>query len=244
LAWREPMPSYRDPPSRSDRAKAITAVVMVHGVLAALILTSPRVAPQLAETVRTTLITITQPPPPPPPAVPEAGRAREEEGAAGKKAEPTPVVAPKPKIVVPARPPLPAAPIAGSGSAPSAGAAAAGTGPGAGGAGSGRGGGGTGDGGGIGEDARLLSGGLTRRDYRRLRGFAIPSGRAVLAILIGPDGRVAQCSTRQSSGDPRLDAELCAIMQPRMQWSPARDRSGRRLPSASITPRPGAATEA
>ena len=56
-----------------------------------------------------------------------------------------------------------------------------------------------------------------------------PIRRAMLAILIGPDGRVVLCSTRQSSGDPALDAALCAILQPRMRWAPARDRSGKPL---------------
>ena len=73
--------------------------------------------------------------PPPPQAETQVGKAKEEEGAAGKKAEPTPVVAPEPKIVVPAKPPVVAAPIAGMGASSNAGAALAGTGPGAGGAG-------------------------------------------------------------------------------------------------------------
>jgi protein TonB len=221
------MSSYRDAPTRSDRAKAIIAVIAVHAALFALVLTSKQPLPNAIENVRTVLIDIAEPPPPPPPPPPDVGRAAEEEGAAGKKAEPSPVVAPKPRIVVPAPTPLPAAPVAGSGSAASAGAASAGSGTGAGGSGSGRGGGGTG--GGIGSDARLVSGGLSRRDYRRLRTASAPSGRAVLGILIGPDGRVSQCSTRESSGDQALDAALCDILQPRMVWAPARDRSGRPL---------------
>ena len=222
------MSGYRDPPSRGDRAKAIAAVVAVHAGLAALILSGSRVMPGTAGQPATQLIDIAIPPPPPPPP-PEpkpAPKAEREQGAAGKKAEPSPIVAPP--SPVPAKTPVPAALVAGSGSASSAGAAASGTGTGAGGSGRGRGGGGSGSGG-IGEDARLISGGLTRRDYRRLRALGASSGQAVIAILVGPDGRVAQCSTRQSSGNPALDAELCAIMQPRMMWAPARDRSGRPL---------------
>ena len=147
-------------------------------------------------------------------------------GTAGKKAEPTPVVAPPRRVEVPATPPLPAAPVAGSGSGSSAGAADAGSGTGAGGSGSGRGAGGDG-GGGIGSEARLLSGGLSRRDYRSLRAYASPEGRALLAIMVGADGRVASCAVRNSSGDPRLDAALCAILQPRMRFAPALDRGGR-----------------
>jgi protein TonB len=222
------MPSYRASPTRSDRLKAIAGVVGVHLAIGALILSGSRVVPGSARQSVTQLIDIAlPPPPPPPPPQPRPAHAAErEQGAAGRKAEPSPVVAPPSPI--PAQSPLPAAPLAGTGSASSAGAAASGSGTGAGGTGSGRGGGGTG-GSGIGEDARLLSGGLTRRDYRRLRALGASTGQAVLAILVGPNGRVAQCSTRQSSGNPALDAELCAIMQPRMVWAPARDRSGRPL---------------
>ena len=83
--------------------------------------------------------------------------------------------------------------------------------------------------GGIGSDARLLAGGLTRGDYRTLRDIGAPNGRAVLAILVGPSGRVSECSVRQSSGNSLLDARLCAVLQPRMRWTPARDTSGRAL---------------
>ncbi|MDQ3079236.1 MAG: energy transducer TonB [Pseudomonadota bacterium] len=47
--------------------------------------------------------------------------------------------------------------------------------------------------------------------------------------MIGPDGRVLECSTRQSSGDRTLDSALCQMLQQRMRWAPARDRRGRPL---------------
>jgi protein TonB len=222
------MASYRDPPTRAERARAIAAVVAVHGALAALFLTGSNVAQRAAEQPSTQMVDVPLPPPPPEPPPPrKAAKAAREAGAEGKKAEPAPVVAAPARV--PTANPLPAAPVAGTGSATTAGAGATGTGPGAGGTGSGSGGGGSGGGGGIGEDAQLLSGGLSRRDYRRLRAFAAPAGRAVLALLVGPDGRVAQCSIRQTSGVAALDAELCAILQPRMRWAPARDRAGRPL---------------
>ena len=224
------MANYRDPSTRADRATAIVAVAAVHLGMAALLLLGGRAAdPPMAAQAPTKLIDVTLPPPPPPAAPEAAARPDREAGAAGMKADPTPIVLSPPRIALPTPNPLPAAPIAGSGSAASAGAANTGIGPGAGGSGDGRGGGGAGGAGGIGENARLLSGGLGRRDYRQLRSSAAPSGRAMLAILIGPDGRVVLCSTRQSSGDPALDAALCAILQPRMRWAPARDRSGKPL---------------
>ena len=223
------MSIYRPRPSRRDRAKAIAAVTAVHLAMVALLLIGDGTdGPRLGSQAPTILIDVPLPPPPPPPPEP-AAKADRETGAAGRKAEPTPIVLPPPRIALPTPNPLPAAPIAGTGSAPTAGPASAGSGPGAGGTGDGRGGGGAGGGGGIGEDAQLLYGGLNRRDYRHLRSFDAPGGRAMLAILIGPDGRVVECSTHRSSGDPALDAALCAILQPRMRWAPARDRSGRAL---------------
>ncbi|MDQ3143556.1 MAG: energy transducer TonB, partial [Pseudomonadota bacterium] len=86
--------------------------------------------------------------------------------------------------------------------------------------------GGSGGGGGIGTEARLLSGGLTRSDYRRLRSYNAPEGRARLAIMVGTSGRVTGCQIANSSGDLALDSALCAILAPRMQWAAARDTSG------------------
>lgn len=224
------MSRFRDPTTRADRATAIAAVAIVHVALGVLALSGSNRRLAHDGQPPTQLIDVVLPPPPPPPPPPPAPRQekkRREAGASGKQAEPSPVVAPAPPVVLPAINPLPAAPVAGSGRAAASGAGAAGSGPGAGGAGAGSGGGGRGAGEGIGEDARLLSGGLDRRDYRYLRTYAAPSGRAVLAILIGPRGRVSQCSIRQSSGEPRLDEALCAILMPRMRWAPARDRDGR-----------------
>lgn len=219
------MSNYRARPSRPDRAKAIAAVAAVHAAMGALLLIRPDPADLRPQPLPMVLIDIAAPPPPsPPPVESRAGRAKEEQGAAGKKADPSPIVAPPARIPLPT--PLPAAPIAGTGTAPTAGAADAGSGPGAGGSGSGRGGGGSG--GGIGVPARLLSGGLTRGDYRSIRGIAsaATSGRARLAILVGPDGRVQRCSIANSSGNAEIDATLCAIVQPRMRWVAARDTAG------------------
>ncbi|WP_324808633.1 energy transducer TonB [Sphingomonas sp. LY29] len=219
------MSIYRAQPSRSDRAKAIAAVVAVHAALGALLAIRGTTPAAPVRPPPTVLIDIAVPPPPPP-VQSDPGRAREEEGAAGKKAEPSPIVAPDPPIRLPTPPPVPAAPIAGTGLAATAGAASAGTGPGAGGSGTGRGAGGNGSGGGIGSEARLLSGGLTRADYRSLRGQAFSPGRARLALQIGEDGRVVRCSIANSSGNPDVDSALCDILEPRMRWAPARDMAG------------------
>ena len=106
------------------------------------------------------------------------------EGAAAKKAEPSPVVAPPPRIPVPS--PLPAAKIAGTGSAPSSGAANAGNGTGAGGSGNGPGGGGSGDTSRF-TPAQLVRN-LSRGDYRSIAQGRLPAGRAMVSLRVEPDG--------------------------------------------------------
>jgi len=221
------MPSYRTSPTRSDRAKAIAAVVAVHAGLAALVLSGSRVARESAEQAPTQLIDVALPPPPPPPPpdTKPAPRPEREQGAAGKKAEPSPIVAPPPRI--PAETPVPAAPVAGTGSASTAGAATTGTGPGAGGSGAGRGGGGSGGGGGIGTDVRLLGGNSARLPARLLRQFTADRGYAHLWLTIAETGRVTDCSVLQSTGDAKVDQALCGLMVRQSRWTAARDTQGR-----------------
>jgi protein TonB len=220
------MPYYRAEPTRPDKAKAISGVVAIYALIGAVMLLAK--GPDLTRIVEqapTVLVDIKGPPPPPPPPPERAGKAKEEEGAAGKKAEPTPVVAPKPKVVVPAKPPIAVASIAGTGSASTAGAANAGTGPGAGGSGTGRGGGGSG-GGGIGSEARLLGGNSSRLPSRLLRSFAADQGNFDLLLTISPAGRVASCNILRSSGSAEVDAAFCSLMIRRSRWAPARDHQG------------------
>lgn len=223
------MPSYRADPSRPDRAKAIAAVVAVHAAIAALILTSPGAVSMIRESAPTVLIDVKEPPPPPlPQRQPKADRAKKEEGAAGKKAEPTPIVAPKPRITVPANPPVVAAPVAGSGASASAGAATAGTGPGAGGSGSGRGGGGSGDYSGY-SPARLVQN-VSRRDYRALAAGRLPTGSAMVSLRVQADGVATNCRVVRSSGDSIVDSGLCPLLTRRLRFRPAQDNLGRPIP--------------
>lgn len=221
------MPGYRAEPTRPDKVKAIAGIVAVYAVIAGAVLLMPSDSPlRVGEQEPTDLINIRELPPPQPPPPEEPGKAEEEEGAAGRKAEPTPVVAPEPKIELPAKPPVPAAPVAGTGSASTAGAATAGTGPGAGGSGTGRGGGGSGGGGGIGSEARLLGGNSSRLPSSLLRGFAADRGYGHLWLTVSESGRVTDCSVLQSTGDARVDQALCSLMIRRSRWAPARDRQG------------------
>lgn len=212
-----------------DRAKAIAAVALVHVGLAAVILSglSVRTIAEKIDALDTFDVVVVPAQMEPPPPMEQAQRARDEEGAAGKRADPTPVVAPKPAIVVPARTPVAAAPVAGTGNAPTAGAATTGTGPGAGGSGTGRGGGGTGDFSGY-TPARI-----TRRipnsEYRRISGGRIPQGSATIGFRVTPKGRMADCRIVRTSGDSSVDAIVCQAASAHMRFSPARDRDGRAI---------------
>ena len=222
------MPSYSGTADTPSRAKAVAAVVAVHAALGAAILTGLNVdvVERVVDRLQTIDIRLPPPPPePPPPPAREPKKVRLEEGAAGKKADPSPIVAPKPRI--PVQSPLPAAPVAGTGSATTSGAATAGSGTGAGGSGAGRGGGGTG----MATVPRLIAGAPTRRDYRRLGARIHGSTRALIRLTISPEGRIADCALVSSSGYPDVDARLCPTLAPPMRWSPARDRDGRPMTS-------------
>jgi protein TonB len=218
------MSSYRGTADRPDKAKAITAVVAVHVALAAVILTglNGRIVTHAIESLKT--FDIREPPPPPPPAPPPPSNkpnAKLEEGAAGKKAEPSPVVAPKPKI--PVQSPIPAAPIAGTGNATTAGAATSGTGTGAGGSGSGRGGGGSG---GFTPAQKITK--IPDREYRRLvSASGMDRGSVGVAIRVTPEGVASNCRVVRSSGNPAADALMCQLTEEYVRFRPARDPSGR-----------------
>ena len=222
------MPGYRAEPTRPDKAKAAAGVAAVYAVVVGAALVMPSDSPlRIGEDDPTVLIDIKQPLEPQPPPPEDPGRAEEEEGAAGKKAEPTPVVAPKPRIEIPAKPPVVAAPIAGTGNATTAGAATSGTGPGAGGSGTGRGGGGAGGGEGLASGPQLLGGNSSKLDRGLLRVFASDRGYGHLWLTISESGRVSNCSVRQSTGNGQVDQALCNLMIGQSRWTPARDRQGR-----------------
>ena len=218
------MAGYRQ--SNPDRAKAAAAALLVHVAIGAAFLTGlvTDVARQPSEVLRT--IDITLPPPPPPPVIEEEESApKDEAGEAGKKAEPTPVVVPKPKIVVPAKPPIAAAPVAGQGAAPTAGTALAGTGTGAGGSGSGRGGGGTG-GEGFTPAQRISK--IPNREYRRfVAASGMRTGSVAIMVKVNTDGRPSNCRVMRSSGNSDADALMCQLTTQYVRFRPARDPQGR-----------------
>jgi protein TonB len=222
------MSTYRGTANRPDRAKAIAGVIAVHVGLAAVILTGLNVRMVSAAVERLKTFDIREPPPPPlnpPPPAAKPHQAKREAGAPAKKAEATPVVAPRPKL--PVQSPIPAAQIAGRGSAASSGAALSGTGTGAGGSGNGPGGGGS--------DfsrftpARLVRN-LSRGDYRLMAAGRLPAGRAMVSLRVEPNGVTSNCRVVRSSGDPVVDENLCPLIVQRLRFRPALDDQGRPVP--------------
>ena len=219
------MGGYRQ--SNPDRAKALAATLLVHVAIGAAFLTGlvTRVSRHPFEILRTFDVE-----PPPPPVVEvkvEEPAPRNDPGEAGKKARPTPVVAPPPKIEVPAKSAIAAAPVPGLGAASSAGAAATGSGTGAGGAGAGIGGGGSGGGGGAGFTPPRQVRRIPDREYRRISASGISRGSVALRLVISPEGRAVSCRVLRTSGDPSVDALVCQLTQLHARYRPARDASGR-----------------
>jgi protein TonB len=216
------MPGYRSEPSRPDKAKAVAGVALVYAiVIGAALLIPANSRLRMTEQQPTVLVDINELPEPQPPPQEEPGKTKEEEGAAGKKAEPTEIAVPEPKL--PARTPVAAAQIAGTGAAPSAGAATAGSGPGAGGAGTGRGGGGSGGGG---SPAQWISGGLQNSDYPRAALHDKLQGRVSVRFTVLTSGRISNCRITASSGSQMLDATTCRLLTERLRFRPATNSAG------------------
>jgi protein TonB len=218
------MGSYAAIATRPDRAKAIFGVIAVHAALAFVIISGLSVSVLSQAVERLTTIDLREPPPrppvqPPPKPAPQPQRLKEPEGAAAKKAEASPVVAPEPKLPLPS--PVPAAKVAGTGAAPTSGAALAGSGTGAGGNGNGLGGGGEG----FTPATRISK--IPDREYRMLASSGLRSGSVGVTILVNLDGSVANCRVARSSGNGYADALMCQLTLRYVRFDPARDPYGR-----------------
>ena len=138
---------------------------------------------------------------------------------------------PPPKLVIPVPTPIAVAPKPGQGTAASQGAATAGTGSGASGVGNGTGGGGDGNGtGGSGDGGthpRPLFRPLNPRSFPQALVEPLPPGARVLIIFtVQLNGSISDCSVRQPSGSPALDALVCQVATQRFRYDPARRGNG------------------
>lgn len=225
-------------PQGRDRKKALGLVLVLHLGLGAALLNGLAGEPLRRAQVALTTFDVPppQPPEPDPPPKQQAAAEAREKGASDLAARPAPMVQPPPEVRLPVPPTLATAdetaPVTAI--APSAGAGrTAGSGAGSGDSGEGSGGGGDGGSGtgSIASNARLLSGNLSRGDYRRIRGFGAPRGQAVLAIEVSAAGQLTRCLPFASSGNLALDSELCRLLA-RTRWEPARDSGGNPVPVA------------
>jgi protein TonB len=242
---------YQPTPTFRDRAGPMAAVLIVHVAIGYALLHLSGAGAMIAEQADLAVFDVIlpkppvePPPPPPPPAIqaqPEQAKAKPEGAAAPENitSKPTPIVAPKPRIELPAPSPVVTAikpaegagPTQGSGDAPGVGTGAGGTGngTGSGGSGSGSGGGGTGGGGGVPSRPLMVeSTKLTSRDYPPGAIRAWPrGGRVFVAIRVQLDGRATDCKINRSSGNPGVDADTCRLVMAKVRFVPARDERGR-----------------
>jgi protein TonB len=235
---------YRPQLDKRDKGGALAAVIAVHaGLLFAFLNITGRMDiadPQSA--LRMFDIDELLPPPPPPPPPPpqqrvEQARPKQKEGGSAPKnirSEATPVVAPKPIVVVPPVPQIATSETPREGTAPTQGASdvpGPGTGGGGVGNGSGSGSGGNGPGGGGGGGGApapvSLVRGISTRDYPPGVRQNWPRGGAIfLRLRIEPDGRPSRCDVMRGFGNDSIDQWTCSLITQRGVFRPARDARG------------------
>lgn len=224
--------SEHDAPGRRPRRAVFAlAVAGVHGLLGYGFLSGMNVRVVSAVRERLTVVELLPLPPQPEKKVPPPPRKlAPNKGASAPpnlKAVPKEITAPPPLVQPPLlSPPVIAPPVPALGTAPTAGASDL-PGPGTGGGGEGDGyGAGSGEGEG-GTHSRWLSGRIKRSDYPRAALEAGEQGTVVMRVVVGPKGRVTDCSVTKSSGSPVLDAATCRLVMKRYRYEPGRDASGR-----------------
>lgn len=221
--------AFAAPWKSNDRIGSAIGVTALHALIGYAFITGTGFEVVQAAGDRLRVFDVAAPPPPPPIVEKPADSAAEGEAAPPNlKADPAPVVAPKPKIRIETPPPVVAAPIARTGPDASAGASdLAGPGTGAGGIGNGTGSGGSGDGTGAGGGkAQWKSGRITPRDYPRSASRERVGGSVVARLTVEATGRVSDCAVVQSSGHPDLDATTCRLIEKRFRYRPATNARG------------------
>lgn len=210
-----------------ERWASAVLVAMLHAALFWALLTGAQVTAVRPQDHALATFDVALPPPPPPPPPPIAARAAAPKaaGVAGRRAERTAIVAPRPIVPPPVAPPVVTAVLPDLGDAVIGGEAERGTGSGKGVAGWGTGAGGLGRGRG-GTRAKLLSGAIGDRDYPRTARAARVEGIAVVRFTVGIDGRARDCRVAASSGHAELDATTCRLIEARFRYDPARDAAG------------------
>ena len=184
-----------------------------------------------------------EPPPPPPPREVQKEKPKEKEGGSAPKnirSEATPVVAPPPRVEVPAQTPIAASETPRQGTDPTQGASdvrGPGTGAGGVGTGTGSGSGGAGPGGGGGGAiaavrARLATRPLRGRDFPPQILEAWPPGAFInMRHRIDANGTIIECvvDPGEGTGDATLDKQICDITRQKLRYRPGLDRNRQRV---------------
>jgi TonB family protein len=71
-------------------------------------------------------------------------------------------------------------------------------------------------------------------DYPAVAIIEGQSGRVGFALLIGEDGRVADCTVVATSGVPSLDTQVCALLKRRAKFEPARGVDGKPMKDSAV----------
>lgn len=220
----------RDQRRLSGRAAFALGVAAVHALLGYAFLNGMTVRVPAMVRERITLVELLPERPPKEKVNPPVRKPTPKKGASSPpnlKAVPKELTAPPPQIQLPLPPPpIVAPPVPDLGSAATAGASDV-SGPGTGGGGVGDGyGAGSGDGEG-GTHSRWLSGEIRTSDYPRAALEAGEEGTVVMRVVVGPKGRVTDCSIVKSSGSAALDSGTCRLVMRRYRYEPGRDAAGR-----------------
>ena len=229
LAWHDPAAMEADLSTpRPMRIGVVLFVALLHvvAVLALVRAFAPDFTAAVVEDVTEAFTVIITTPTPTPAPAPSAAAPAGDEGAAGRKAEPRPAEAPRPKVALSTKS---APPVPGKGMQNTAGADDSGEGTGAGQAGNGTGAGGSGDGTGAGGAAKAvkIAGEInSARDYPRASRDLRLGDHVVIVLTVGSDGRVKACRVHRASRDPEADRITCDLAVRRFRFRPATDRSG------------------
>lgn len=231
---------YRPAIRPRDRIATIVLVVLIHVGLALAFL---NLSGHLSLTDRQPNLQIFDVNLPPPPPVVELvkekkTKPKKQEGAASARnieSKATPVVRPKPRVIVPTPPKIVSSPTPRTGNQATQGASnVAGLGTGAGGSGTGTGSGGSGSGGGGGGNGGQARGAtviqsttLTLADYpKAIRNMWPRGGRVYVAIRVQLDGRATNCKINRSIGDPVIDQWTCSLVEQKVRFRPALNDRG------------------
>lgn len=220
---------------RRTRIGVAIVVALIHmlAIFALIRAFAPDIPGRALRQVTEALTVIVPAPSPSPEPTPENTQEAGAAGETGRKAVPKEVAAPKPEIVL-AEKKAPVPPVRSTGSADTSGARDVGQGTGAGGQGTGTGSGTGGQGqGGGGTKVVKLSGDInSARDYPRATRDLRIGSEVIVALTVGTDGRVKDCSIYRPSRDPQSDRITCDLATERFRFRPATDGAGN--PIASV----------